>query len=94
MWFKAARRLVTWMFGGQYVAARTDQTLALGDQFDVPLIICAAAKRHTVRGAWRPASSLRHWKLVLPSAPQSQVAGASIAAIIVASSSGSEPAYG
>jgi hypothetical protein len=38
-------------------------------------------------------SSLRHRKLV-PNAPQSQVAGASMAAMIVASSSGSEPAYG
>lgn len=27
-----------WMFGGQYVAARRERSLVLGDQFDVPLV--------------------------------------------------------
>lgn len=27
-----------WMFGGQYVAARPERTMILGDQFDVPLV--------------------------------------------------------
>lgn len=27
-----------WMFGGQYVAARPERNLVLGDQFDVPLV--------------------------------------------------------
>jgi hypothetical protein len=64
--------------------ARGDMTTAGGSPRRGP-----RAARGCLRS--RRTSSLRHRKLV-PNAPQSQVASASIAAIIVASSSGSEPA--
>jgi hypothetical protein len=54
-----------WMFGGQYVAARPERNLVLGDQFDVPLVTADGSlhlvelKKANVSPLIRP--QRKHW---------------------------------